>query len=130
MKSFKDYINDTLTTYQKTIRITKENKPIFVYRANTPVKTQSKYISQDHPKWFAYHKEKADKYGDSQVYIFNKDRDEKIFRTGDGYEKFGHEFRIDAPHIVQKLKDEGYTSAITNGDEIVSFYPERLVLKT
>lgn len=124
IKTFESYVDniDNLSRYEK-IKSLNDNKPIIVYRGTH--KSGKNFYQGDKPLPFTYYsltKEKAEYYGDLNVYIFNENsKNIKTFKGNDLFDKFGFNSDFENKDVYDILINEGYSAIINKGDELIVF---------
>jgi len=132
MSKHKGKINESVDVYTKSekYRRLKSNKSFIVYRGISPSGTNFYKGKEELPfTYYSLRKEKAEMYGDLNLYTFNKDEKPiKIFFGKDLYDKFGMDHDIENPRVYNVLIKEGYSAVLIKGDELV-VYDKNLIEK-
>jgi hypothetical protein len=119
-----EYFNNVkdLSRYEKYKKL-KENQPIIVYRGIH--ESGKNFYQGDEPLPFTYYaltKEKAQEYGNVNIFIFNFDSlPIKIFKGHELFDKFGLNSDIENEEVIDTLISEGYSAVLLKGDELVVY---------
>ena len=121
--------SDNLSRIEKK-RLLIQNKPIIVYRGISDSGVNFYTGKKELPfTYYSLTKEKAEKYGNLNIYIFNKNSQQiKLFYAKDLFDKFGTS-EIEEKVVIDTLIKEGYSAALIKGDELVVF-DKALITKT